>query len=366
MGKTMLAWFGERLGLVVLATAVAALSTACDVPEEAKGNVKAGANFQSALQVISKATLTIGPGTGTPSFNPIVAEMTQDTTDSNWTAYVQGIPAGSSRTFHIDAFDDSTPANVLYSGDATSEIIVGATANVFMLLQAANSGGDLDGQILSIDRLTATADVVAVGTPVFFSVAAHDLAGDRLTYRWTSSCGAFADPATTTPTWTAPTTVPSNGSCQIEITVENDEQDSLTASLAIVVRQTNAGNEEGPLNSWPIFVLAPQIAGVELPNGNDTVQPGQTVTLGVSTLDPMPNGATAETPFTYAWTQTGGNFVSESQVDSLSNPGGSEIQWTAPNPLVIGMTATVVVTNMAGLTATQTFVFTADESGTVF
>jgi len=88
--------------------------------------------------------------------------------------------------------------------------------------------------------------------------------------------------------------------------------------------------------------------------------------LGVSTLDPMPSGAAAETPFTYAWTQTGGTFVDGSQVDSLRNPGGSEIQWTAPNPLVIGMTATVVVTNIAGLTATQTFVFTANESGTVF
>ncbi|MGO9832208.1 MAG: hypothetical protein ACLPJH_18910, partial [Myxococcaceae bacterium] len=279
----MLVWLGERVGLVGGVTAVALLA-ACDVPVEAKGNVKAGADFQSAAQVvpIAKATLTIGAGTGMPSFISIVTGMTEDTADSNWTAYVQGVPAGNGRTFHIDAFDDATPANVLYSGDATSDIVVGATANVFMLLQEANSGGGLNGQLLVIDRLTATADVVTVGTPVRLSVAAHDLAGDNLNYQWTAPCGTFDDPSSTTPTWTAPNTVPTTGGCPVEITVDSDEQDSVTASLAIVV----TGAEGPALDSSPIFVLAPQITEVLPSNGSDTVQPGQTVALGVSTLDP--------------------------------------------------------------------------------
>ncbi|MEI6226481.1 MAG: hypothetical protein WCS72_17180, partial [Deltaproteobacteria bacterium] len=105
------------------------------------------------------------------------------------------------------------------------------------------------------------------------------------------------------------------------------------------------------------FVLAPQITKIASPNAGNQVNAGQTVVIGVETLDPTPNFNTAQTPFTFTYAQTGGAFVAGSQIDVTSSPGKSVIQWTAPATLVPGMSATVTVTNKAGLTATYTWNF---------
>src|SRR5262249_31261768 len=106
------------------------------------------------------------------------------------------------------------------------------------------------------------------------------------------------------------------------------------------------------------FTLAPQITKVLQPNPTNQVQVDQTVQIGVETLDPTPNFNTAQTPFTFTWTQSGGAFVAGSQVDITSSPGKSTISWTAAHTFAPGSHATVVVTNTSGLTASFTWNFT--------
>jgi hypothetical protein len=74
-------------------------------------------------------------------------------------------------------------------------------------------------------------------------------------------------------------------------------------------------------------------------------------------VDPTPGFATPRTPFAFAWTFTGGvTMILGSQVDVAASPGSSVAQLRIPAPLAPGMSATVTVTNQAGLQTTQTWV----------
>ncbi len=263
MGRAMLTWFRQQLGLVVTLALVGALSTGCSSSMNSAatttGSAKAGVSLSGALQAtsIARITLTIGPGAGTPSFNPIVTEMTnQDLTNSLlWTTYVQGIPAGAGRTFQVNAFDGG--GNILYSGSATADIVAGATAEVFIVCQEEKPDGGFTDNLPVIDSLTASASTANVGTSVGLSVKAHspNTPPSPLTYSWTSACGTMANATTTTPTWTAPATVPPLGACEISVTVTDNNQGSVTAYLAIVVQLPSTGSAQVNAypNSWPII-----------------------------------------------------------------------------------------------------------------
>ena len=230
---------------LLAAVATAALGAGCGSGKSGsqaslasgKANIGVKVNALQATQ-IAKMTLTISTDTtsGPPSFNSITTDLTNNdlTKSLNWSAFVQGIPAGTQRLFAIQAFDGSNA--VVYSGSARADITVGNTANVYIVLQGLNDGG-FQNSLPVVDSLTSSANLVVVGTtpapaPVALTFTAHDPdAAATLTYSWADSCGSSFDttfPAgvaqstATTVHWTPPTSVPTGGVCTLTLKVTDD------------------------------------------------------------------------------------------------------------------------------------------------
>src|SRR5215467_11231157 len=159
--QTMMLWMKRNLA-VVTAITLAAIGVSCS-KEKPTGAAKIGVTVSTAATATSivKMTLTVGPGTGTPTFTPIVTDLTNNdlTNKLAWSAFVQGIPAGTGRTFHIDAFNSANA--VIYTGNAVADIVAGGTANVFLVLQGPNDGG-FNNSLPVVDSLTSSASLVTV------------------------------------------------------------------------------------------------------------------------------------------------------------------------------------------------------------
>jgi hypothetical protein len=201
----------------------------------AHGSAGVSVTFRS-LQAsgVARVTLTIGPGAGT-GFAPIVFEMTSaDASKTSWQVFVAGIPAVVRRAFHAAALDAA--GNALYAGDASSDIVAGAIANVFMNMQGP--GDPVSASAPIVDSLASSASNTAAGSPVALSAAAHLPDGGAVGYHWTAACGSFSDVSASSPTWTAPRIVPASGACQIDVTVSPvsaGAATSVTVSLVVVV-----------------------------------------------------------------------------------------------------------------------------------
>jgi hypothetical protein len=233
--------FGVAVAAVILATGCSRVGTGSGTGSggQASGSAHVGVTIPSASLIatrIGKATLTVRSGTSGSSFAPIVVDLAnQDLSGKlSWSAYVQDIPAGQGRAFHVDAFDVASPSTVLYAGDATVTIAAGATASVSMVLQETNPAGGATSQLPVIDGLSSSSAKVEAGGTVALSVTAHAVTpGAILSFLWSASCGSLASPTGTAPIWTAPPVVPPSASCQIGVTVTSSSQASVTASLGI-------------------------------------------------------------------------------------------------------------------------------------
>ncbi len=258
---------------LLAAVATAAGAAGCSGSSKAQtakgpsGVARVGVNVNARLATnVLKMTLTVGPGTGTPSFTNIVTDLTNNdlTNKLSWSAYVQGIPAGTGRTFHIDAFDGSNA--VIYKGDAVADIVAGGTANVYLVLQGLNDGG-FNNALPVVDALTSSANLVTIATPapqVSLHFKAHDPdAAATMTYAWSDTCAgtSFSSPtgsvtaADNTVTWTAPASVPLTGACTLSLTITDNKQGAVTAFLAIQVQAPTTGNAvvNAYPNSWPMI-----------------------------------------------------------------------------------------------------------------
>jgi hypothetical protein len=300
------------------------------------GLAKVGVTIKAltAAQVV-KLTLTVGPGTGTPSFTPIVTDLTNNdpTNKLTWTALVQSIPAGAGRTFDVKGYDAGN--NVLYSGSTIATIVAGSTANVYLVLQEQNAPGYTES-LPVVDSLTSSANLVTIGTPppgpVSLYFKAHDpVAGATMTYSWSDTCGATSftngsgpvDPAVgNTAAWTPPTSVPPAGACTLSLTITDDKQGSVTAYLAILVQANTNGSAlvSAYPNSWPM------IAGVTVAETFTKNASGQIVAVDVD-LTATASDADGD-DVTYAW--------------SSPNCSGSDpVGFTATTPLVASASATL-------------------------
>src|SRR5262245_14427075 len=98
----------KNLALLTALTAVSGLVVGCSAPQAPAGSGRVGVSFSAlSAKTVDHVTVTIGKGNGNPPFNDIVTDLTnQDLMNKlKWTGFVQQIPAGTGRTFHVDAFD---------------------------------------------------------------------------------------------------------------------------------------------------------------------------------------------------------------------------------------------------------------------
>ena len=260
---------------VLAAVATAAVTAGCSgatTQNRAQGNAKVGISVNAlSATTIDHMTLTVSVDatSGAPSFANITTNLTNNdlTNKLSWSAYVQGIPAGTRRLFTINAYNASS--SVIYSGSTYTDITAGNTASVYIVLQGLNDGG-FQNSLPVVDSLTSSANLVYVGTtpppaPVALTFKAHDPdSGATLTYAWASDCATSSFDAATGPVtqnsamtvyWTPPTTAPSGGACTETLKITDNLQGTVTAYLAIQV-QNNANGQvvvSAYPNSWPMI-----------------------------------------------------------------------------------------------------------------
>lgn len=156
----------------------------------------------------------------------------------------------------------------------------------------------------AIVSLEARAQVVAPGDSVLVECVAEDVDGDELSYEWTSDRGTINGDAGAV-AWTAPL---EEGLARITVTVSDGGEESVSQSLAIVVRS----------NQRPV------IAGVTA--DLDWVRPGEGVLIRCAAEDG--DGDVMK----YTWSATCGEISGE----------GDIVTWTAPD-VETACTVTVVV-----------------------
>jgi hypothetical protein len=183
------------------------------------------------ISEITAVLVTVsGPGIAAPIAAPlaIVGDLA--------TGLIAGIPAGTDRTFSVQAYVDAV---LVCTGVAIVEIVADTRAAVDVILDCSVppdaageaevvAGFNFPPEIMS---LTATPSSVLVNGTVALEVVATDPDGDPLTYNWTATGGTIDSPTSSTPIWTAPAIDGTYG-----ITVEVlDGTTSVSLSIEIVV-----------------------------------------------------------------------------------------------------------------------------------
>ena len=282
--------------LAVWLVAFIVLGVACSQGDpDAKGSAKIAVKITQGLQAdITRMAVTVGRGIGSPPFADIVQAMTR-AAPGEWTTTVTDIPAGTGRSFRVDGFNAS--GTIIYSGTASTDIVAGATAQVYLLLQEVLPANEFANHAPVIDALTASASSVAPSGTVSLGVTAHDPdtatnQNNRIVgYAWTATCGAFSDGAAATTTWTAPTT---EQTCTLRVTVTDDCgigtpacNSSVSASLQVLVQTqiVDAGTAEVHAYANTCPAIACLAAAEDFHYGADGKVDGYTASLTLTALD---------------------------------------------------------------------------------
>jgi hypothetical protein len=211
-------------GIVLL---VLALGAGCGGTE--RGGAARLAISGAALSAgLTKMVVTISRGSG-PDFAPLVETLS--TAGTNGSAFISGIQAGTGRQFDVVGYDSS--GQPLCSGSAQSDIVPGAMATVFLVLEPAPGPVIQQYAAPVIDFLSASQTLVARGGTATLGASAHDPdAADTVSYQWAATCGTFDDARKPAVAWTAPNAA---GSCQVSLTAADGRGASVQASLPIEV-----------------------------------------------------------------------------------------------------------------------------------
>jgi hypothetical protein len=184
-----------------------------------------------SLAEIDRVDLTVS-GVGIAS--PITAQLGRGTSNA-WMGTVSGIPAGPARLFEASALDSG--GEVLYQGQAVSDVPAGSKVQLILLLQ--DPPPPPDSAAPQISSVEVSPGQVAPSASVDVEVVASSPTGDTLSYAWEARCpgalgnGQFADPSAASTRWSAPGEQPVT--CVFSVRVAGSGGSSVTLYVTVQV-----------------------------------------------------------------------------------------------------------------------------------
>ena len=175
-----------------------------------------------------------------------------------------------------------------------------------------------------VAQVSASPGHVAAGGSVSLSASASDAEGHTLSYAWSqgSCAGNFSSATAQSPTWTAPATAPSAGSCPLQVTVSDGNGGSSTGTVTVKV------GDQATANVAPVVDSSYQ--------SHQSVSGGETVTLRVVARDPEANA------LTFAWSASAGTVGAASTTAGVGTY-TSENTLTVPTSCGSVLTVTVSI-----------------------
>ena len=268
-------------------SATSAVQLAVHVPEALPGDV-------------SRVTVTVSA--------PDMASRSTDLTFANgaWGGVIDNLPAGSHRTFLVQAFNASS--TLRYEGRAEDvTVTVGTTGLVSLTLQEVSAPPPVSNEAPLIDSVVASSITVLPGHGLSLMASAHDPnADDTVSFAWTAPSGSFSAPTQANTTWTAPD---STGAVDLTLTVSDSRGASVTQSLTVEVSYSGSGSSDVRVS----FNGTPRV--VTLTSSQSFLDVGQQTWLSVSATDP-----TGDT-LSYQWSATcAGDFTGATSSNASFTP----------------------------------------------
>jgi hypothetical protein len=316
-------WMKKHLSLAAVAVLAAALGSGCSggakKADSPSGHARVAVDM-SALDGSNVTRITVAV-TGAGITSPISADLTKSSTSFQWSGFLDGIPAGTNRTFAATAYNGAT---AIYGGTATTTIDAGRTAVVVIVLQDLSNPNNQTENVPAITSLT-TSDATPIPSilpnapsKVLLSVTAADrnTPPAALNYAWAASCnntpvdnGSFDNAALANPVWTAPQTTPGPTICTMSVTVTNSKGSSVKTFLTETVALTN-----GSANLAAFVNTNPTINALSAKIVYDRASGSQVADFTLAATDPDNDN------LAYAWSSTCTGTWSLTAPYSSTNP----------------------------------------------
>lgn len=269
--------FRVRMGRLLALAGLFALVAGCvqDYPPaqlEPAGSVRAVFVLPRDIPASGVTQVTFrAAGAGEDTFS---TELTG--ADGVWQGVLRGLPSGA-YTFRATASDAVGTARFETEG-REAQLLPLRPALVIQVEQDPSSPGNANGQAPRIHSVIGSAAAVSPGGAVSLRAQVSAVSPSQLpVYQWEADGGAFDDPASEAPVWTAPL---DPGRWTLRLVVR--EPGGATASLSFTIDSSvgRAALAEGPVvfNRWPVG-MNPRV----LPSKNVPV--GQAVTAQVQGTD---------------------------------------------------------------------------------
>jgi hypothetical protein len=160
---------------------------------------------------IDRVTLTVRD-VENPGGPPAAAGALTGTGGTDWTIWLDGIPAPGRYEFAVDVYDSS--GALLYSGSTVADVGLGEATRLTMIAQGVAPPQQASSTPV-ISAVYVSANPVGPGGQVSVSVDATSPDLGSLGYLWQADCGSFQDASAPATVWTAP----SSGTCSVSVRV---------------------------------------------------------------------------------------------------------------------------------------------------